>query len=323
MVKILALIIMASISCNSEDDSINSNIIPIEPMEFPEFVNGTFNFQDRERFYTLHIPNSFDGTQPTPLVIFLHGGLGNIVSAQNFTNFNAVSEENGFLMLYPQGGFESTPNRFVWADGRGLPPDMLGIDDVGFINALIEKLKMEFNINDRKVYLCGFSNGSFLAQRIAFEGNDQFAAIGIIGGTMNESLFNTGNPERAIPMIYIFGTTDPLVPFNGGFVSGNTNLEPVIGIENAVEFWVQNNNCQTELPQVELPNINLNDNSSVTLFEYIDGIDDSEVRFYQVNNGGHTWPGVPTPNETLGVVNLDIQASEELWEFFNQFELFN
>ncbi len=222
-------------------------------------------------------------------------------------------------MLYPQAWFESQPNSFVWADGRGLAPDNLGIDDVGFVNSLINQLKTEYNINDNKIYLCGFSNGSFLTQEIAFQSNSQFAAIGVIGGTMNQHLYENGNPNRAIPMIYIFGTDDPLVPYEGGYVSENTNFDPVVGAEIAVDFWVNSNNCQTTLPVEEVANTNVNDNSTVSIFKYTDGDQNSKVKFYRINGGGHTWPGVPLPNQNLGNVNMDIGASRELWEFFNQF----
>lgn len=303
-------------SCSNTDDI--SDSMP-QGQDFPEIVNATFEYQGNQRVYSLHIPDSFDGTQAAPLVVFLHGGNGNAQSAQNFTNFNEISEENGFLMLYPQAWFESQSNSFVWADGRGLAPDNLGIDDVGFVNSLINQLETEYNINDNKIYLCGFSNGSFLTQEIAFQDNSQFAAIGTIGGTMNQDLYNNGNPNRAIPMIYIFGTDDPLVPYDGGFVSENTNFDPVVGVETAVDFWVNNNNCQTTLPTVEVPNINDNDSSTVSIFEFTDGNQNSKIKFYRVNGGGHTWPGVPLPNQNLGNVNMDMEASKEIWEFFNQF----
>jgi polyhydroxybutyrate depolymerase len=305
----------AILSSCSEDDTINQPVTE----DYPEIVNGTFEFQGNQRVYSLHIPDSFDGTQAAPLVVFLHGGNGNVQSAQNFTNFNETSEENGFLMLYPQAWFESQPNSFVWADGRGLAPDNLGIDDVGFVNSLVNQLKTEYNINENKIYLCGFSNGSFLTQEIAFQDNSQFAAIGTIGGTMNQDLYDNGNPNKAIPMIYIFGTDDPLVPYEGGYVSENTNFEPVVSVETAVNFWINNNNCQTTLPVVEVANTNDNDNSTVSIFEFTNGDQNSKVKFYRINGGGHTWPGVSLPNQNLGNVNMDIEANEEIWEFFNQF----
>lgn len=309
------IFLMAISSCSNEDQ------LPI-PENYPERINGTISYQNDERSYVLHIPDAFDGTQAAPLVVFLHGGGGNAESAQNFTNFNEISEEYGFLMAYPQAGFKSAVDSYVWADGRGLAPDKLGIDDVGFINKLVEQLIEEYKINENKIYLCGFSNGSFLTQRIAFEANSKFAAIGTLGGTMNEIYFENENPGRAIPMVYVFGTEDPLVPYEGGYVSDNSNFEPVVGTEDAVSFWENNNGCQTALNPVELPNTNAIDNSTVTVFEYTDcDCKNSQVKFYRINGGGHTWPGVPLSIQNLGEVNLDIEASRVLWEFFDQFEL--
>ena len=311
---LLGLII--NVSCSDDDTT-----PPVNPQgqDYPEIVNGTFDYQSEQRVYSLHIPDSFDGTESAPLVVFLHGGGGNSQSAQNFTNFNEVSEDNGFLMLYPQAGFEFPAGSFIWADGRGLAPDVQGIDDVGYVNNLIDFLETQYNINEDKIYLCGFSNGSFLTQKIAFEANSQFAAIGTIGGTMSEDLFENNSPNRAIPMIYIFGADDPFVPYDGGFVSGKMDFDPVVGIEEAVDFWINNNNCQTTLPKVNLPDLNASDNSSVRVFEYINGDSNSRVKYYEITGGGHTWPGVLLPNQNLGNVNMDIEASKELWEFFNQF----
>lgn len=294
----------------------------IPPLDFPEFVNGTLSFQGNPRKYILHIPDSYDGRSNVPLVVFLHGGGGNAQTAQGFSNFNKVSDDNSFLMLYPQAFFETAPDSYAWADGRGLAPDKLGIDDVGFVDALVTAIKLEYKIDNQRVYLCGFSNGSFLTQRIAFQKNSQFAAIGTLGGTMNASLFNTGNPGRALPMIYVFGTADPLVPVNGGYVSGNTSLEPVKSVDDAVTFWKSNNNCQSTLAKVDVPNINLTDNSTVEVYQYTNCACNADVKFFKVLGGGHTWPGVPLPYaHSFGETNMDMQASVELWNFFKQYEL--
>lgn len=313
--SILFLLVIILFSCKKETEM-------VEPKSFPETVNGTITYQNNSRKYILHIPSSYNGTSEFPLVVFLHGGGGSAASAVNFTNFNQVSKSENFLMVYPQAFFEASPNSFVWADGRGLAPDNQGIDDVGFIDQLVMSLKQEYKINAKRVYLCGFSNGSFLTQRVAFEKNGQFAAFGTIGGTMMKNLYDTGNPQRAIPQVFIFGTTDPLVPYNGGIVVGSNTL-PIVGIEQAVSYWVTKNNCQTTLPTVNLPNINTTDNSTVTVYEYTNGVcNNSKVKFYKINGGGHTWAGVKLPNlTTMGQTNLDMFASQEVWNFFKQFEL--
>jgi polyhydroxybutyrate depolymerase len=319
MIKIHILCLIISLfvvlfACDNEEET--------QPQSFPEIVNGTITYQNNSRKYILHIPSSYDGTVDFPLVVFLHGGGGSAQTAVNFTNFNQVSKVENFLMVYPQAFFEASPNSFVWADGRGLAPDIQGVDDVGFIDNLVTSLKKEYKINAKKVYLCGFSNGSFLTQRIAFEKNTQFAAIGTIGGTIMKNLHDNGNPQRAIPQIFIFGTDDPLVPYNGGIVVGSNTL-PIVGIEQAVNYWVLNNNCKTTLPVVDLPNSSNVDNSTVTVFEYTNGnCNNSKVKFYKINGGGHTWAGVKLPHlASFGETNLDIFASQEIWNFFKQFEL--
>ncbi|MCU0384336.1 MAG: hypothetical protein MUF68_09760 [Cyclobacteriaceae bacterium] len=268
----------------------NSDEIQEPVLEFPEFVNGTLSYQNNQRKYILHIPESYDGKTPVPMVVFLHGGGGNAQTAQGFSNFNQVSDENGFLMLYPQAFFETADNSYAWADGRGLAPDKLGI--------------------------------SFLTQRIAFQKNNQYAAIGTLGGTMNESLYNSGNPERAIPMVFVFGTADPLVPYDGGYVSGNTELEPVKSIDDAVAYWKENNNCLNTLQKVNLPNTNTSDNSTIEVYQFTDCTCRADVKFYKVINAGHTWPGVLLPYaHSFGGTNLDMQASIELWNFFKSYSL--
>lgn len=302
------------ITCTVEDEA--------PPADFPEFVNGTFAFQGNQRKYILHIPESYDGRTNVPMVVFLHGGGGNAKTAQGFTNFNQVSDDNGFLMLYPQAFFETAPDSYAWADGRGLAPDKLGIDDVGFIGALVTALKIEYKIDNQRVYLCGFSNGSFLSQRIAFQKNDQYAAIGTLGGTMSESLYDDGAPGRAIPIMYVFGTADPLVPYEGGYVSGNTSLEPVKAVEDAVAYWKANNTCLTTESKVDVPNVNTTDNSTVEVYQYTNCNCNASIKFYKVIGAGHTWPGVLLPaGHSFGETNMDMQASVELWNFFKQFTL--
>ena len=112
---------------------------------------------------------------------------------------------------------------------------------------------------------------------------------------------------------------DPFVPYEGGTVIGSTT-NPVTGIENAVEYWVKNNNCKSELDSMNLEDLNKEDNSTVTVFEYNDCDCDSDVIFYKIVGGGHTWPGVEIVSQEplLGETNEDINAGEELWKFFRK-----
>jgi polyhydroxybutyrate depolymerase len=253
----------------------------------------------------------------------LHGGGGNMNSAQGFTNLNSVSNANGFLAVYPEGFGIVPSGGFSWADGRGTSADIAGIDDVGFIDKLLDYLIANYSINTNKIYICGFSNGGFMTQRLACQLNQRFAAMASLGSIMDTTLFANCNPLRAIPMMFVMGTSDPLVPYTGGVMNSNPN--PIVSMETLVNFWKTNNNCLTTTPPINLPDIDPTENSTVTVFNYTNCFCNSNISFYRINGGGHTWPGVEIPSYEViaGQTNEDIQASVELWNFFNAHTLCN
>ncbi len=274
--------------------------------------------QSYQRKYTLHKPTGFTNNTQVPLVLMLHGGGGDMTSAQGFTRFNAVSNANGFLVAYPQGYGIIPSGGFSWADGRGTSADLAGIDDLGFINKLLDTLIANYAIDTNKIYLCGFSNGGFMTQRFACQMNRRFAAMASLGSIMDTSLFSSCNPQRPVPMMFVLGTRDPFVPFNGGPMIGSGLVTPVVSADSLVQFWKTNNNCQSSSPPLNVPDIDLADSSTVTVFNHSNCSCNSDVKFYKINGGGHTWPGVEIPSYELiaGQTNEDIQASDELWNFF-------
>ena len=282
--------------------------------------NKTLIFDGQQRNYIVYLPSSYDGIEEMPLVIVLHGGSGSALSTQNFTQMNSVAEQEGFLAVYPQGLAPSQSGGFVWADGRGTSADLLGVDDVGFLDELVRILIRDYTIDANRVYLTGFSNGAFMTQRMACERNGPFAAMASLGSTMDTILFNECNPERTLPMLLLMGTEDPFVPYNGGPMNGN--VTDIVSNFELFNFWSQNNGCNPSIDSFDLPNTNSTDNSSVTVFEQTGCFCDTKVVHYRINGGGHTWPGVEIVNYELiaGETNEDIHASEEVWKFFQAIE---
>lgn len=291
-------------------------------MNAQQNISDSLQHQNYQRQYIVHLPPGYNNNDPTPVVIVLHGGSGNYQSVQGFTQMNFVSNQNGFLAVYPQGQGIAPPG-YSWADGRNTTADQAGIDDVGFMSKLIDTLYNDYNIDTSRVYICGFSNGGFMTQRLACETPELFAAIGGLGCSMDTNLIQTCAPNQAVPMAYFSGTADPEVPYNGGAMN-NPTVTPIVAVDTAVQFWVNSNNCQTAEPVVNIPNNVLGDSSTVELYRYTDCDCDADFFFYRIINGGHTWPGVPIPQfPQLGNTNEDIHASYLLWDFFSQFSLCN
>jgi len=290
------------------------------PLDAQVNITDSIPLQGFQRKYITHLPPSFSPTDTIPLVIVLHGGSGDALSVQNFTMMNPVSNANGFLTVYPEGIGPVSGGGFSWADGRGTSADSMMVDDVGFLTQLIDTLKVNYPIDAERVYLRGFSNGAFMTQLLACDANEDFAAIASLGSTMDTALFSRCQPGRLLPTLILTATLDPFVPYNGGPMNGN--VTDIVSTDALVQFWQQINNCQTVLDSVNLPDTDTTDNSTVTVFEYTDCDCDGKVVHYRINEAGHTWPGVEIPNYELiaGETNEDIQASEEIWQFFSQFE---
>lgn len=278
----------------------------------------SFVYQSYQRQYIVHVPPALDPNTAPAVVMVLHGGSGNYRSVQGFTQMNRVSNENGFLAVYPQGQGIAPPG-FSWADGRGTTADDANIDDVGFLSRLIDTLYRDYAIDTDRVYVCGFSNGGFMTQRLACEIPGRFAAVGALGCSIDTSLIQRCTPGQAVPMAYVSGTADPEVPYEGGAMR-NPRVTPIVPVDTAVQFWVRNNNCRQGPTVIDIPDSVPSDRSTVELWQYTDCDCAAAVYFYKIIGGGHTWPGVPIAQfPQLGATNEDLHASDALWDFFRPF----
>ncbi len=293
---------------------------------FIGFLNSQTNitdsifFQGYYRTFITHIPPNYTGTDSVPLVFVLHGGGGTANGMISFSEFDLVSDTAVFIAVFPQGVVEASSGGYTWADGRGTPADTAGIDDVGFISALIDHINSNYEINNSKVYACGMSNGGFMSQRLAVDLNNRIAAVASVGSTIDSSQVFTYQPTLPVPVMLINGVDDPFVPFNGGPVNGSQGY--AISSFELFNFWFQKNNCTGLIDSIQLPDVVTAESSTITKYYNHNCNCNSQIVLYKVNGGGHTWPGVPNFLYELiaGQTNEDIHASVEIWEFFNNFE---
>jgi len=263
----------------------------------------TFNtvHEGLDRNYALYVPASYEGLEATPLVFNLHGFGSNAAEEQFYTGMQFVADREGFLLCFPNG-LENSWN-VGWNFGSSA-------DDVGFIDQILTEISGEYNVNSQKVYSCGMSNGGFMSYTLACELNDKIAAVASVTGAMAESYVPNCVPNRAVPVMQIHGTADNVV-----FYEGTEDVN--IPIEAVVQFWVNNNGCNTRADTIVVDNTDTTDGSTAVRIEYNQCSADESVVFYKIEGGGHTWPGASL---TIGVTNRDFNASQEIWNFFDSFE---
>lgn len=282
-------------------------------------ITDSILYQGYNRIFITHIPPSYTGSDSVPLVFVLHGGGGTANGMISFSEFDLVSDTSGFIVVFPQGAVTASSGGYTWADGRGTPADIAGIDDVGFISALIDHLNNNYEIINSKVYACGISNGGFMSQRLACELNNRIAAVASVGSTIDSSQVSIYQPALPISVMLINGVNDPIVPFYGGAVNGGQGY--AISSFDLFDFWIQKNSCTGQTDSIQLPDIVTSESSTITKYYNFNCDCNSQVVLYKVNGGGHTWPGVPNFWYELiaGQTNEDIHASIEIWQFFKTF----
>lgn len=260
------------------------------------------------RTYEIHVPAGV--THPSALVVNLHAAGVSGREQAALTHYNAVADAHGFAVVYPDGIDMS------WADGRGASvPDRQGVDDVGFITTLVSKLVSDYGISPGRVFLTGLSAGAFMANRLACDRADLFAAIAPVAGTLGS---NVGcAPSQPVAVMATYGTADPIVPFGGGQMMGRGGASDIVSAPAMVQRWGQLNGCAgTPAQQPLAPS---GDGTQTDRIDFAPCAPGGEVMFMRVNGGGHTWPGAPEvlPAHAVGLASRGFDASEESWQFFD------
>ena len=278
-----------------------------------QIIEQNLVHDDSLRSYLLYVPAAYDGSVPWPLVVNLHGADSSPEVQVWLSGMNAIADTARFLVAYPRGiiNGEGIPG---WNDG--LKPEFL--DDVGFVESVILQITRQYSVDDTGIYATGMSNGSGMSLTLGCRLSSYIAAIGMIAA---QGIIEQEDciADRPVPVLYMHGTADIVVPFDGG--TGIFGAPEFIPSRDLVQFWVDKNGCQGDPDLIEFEDINTTDSSTVALEHYANCEAMSEVSFYVIEEGGHTWPGgppVPPGLEFLGNVNLDINASLEIWNFFSR-----
>lgn len=268
-------------------------------------VYDTITAGGLQRDYILYIPASYTPGTDVPLVMNFHGYTSNASQQMIYGDFRGVADTAGFLLVHPNG----TPDNnsiMHWNVGFGGST----VDDVAFVEQMIDSLVAEYSIDTTRLYSTGMSNGGFMSYHLACNLSDRIAAIASVTGSMVTPLSLTCSPSHPMPVMEIHGTNDQVVPY-----IGMTGMQSV---QDVLDFWIGFNNCDTTPTTTNMPNIAPVDLSTADWIVYSNGDNGTTVEHFRINNGGHTWPGSVIPS---GVTNYDINASVEIWKFFSKYDL--
>jgi polyhydroxybutyrate depolymerase len=234
------------------------------------------------RTYRLYVPDGLP--EHAPLVVMLHGGFGSGRQAEKAYGWDAEADAGHFVVAYPDG-----LNR-AWNTGGGCcgPPGRTGVDDVGFLTALVDEVGREVPLDPERVYATGISNGGIMSYTLACT-TGVFAAVGPDAATQ---LGDCAHPKPA-SVIHVHGTGDHNIPYDGRPGNGVATIDgPPVPEVNA--RWRSVDRCDE-------PKVTVAGPVTRSLASCPDG---RAVELVTVDGGGHEWPDTP------------IDATHEIWTFF-------
>jgi polyhydroxybutyrate depolymerase len=259
----------------------------------------------QKRTCVVHVPPSYDGKRPLPLIIAFHGAGG---TGQGLMGeFRTLADREGFIAACPDG---ITGHNRGWTAlfGKPIPggdgAQVDDVDDVGFVRLLIDRLRNSHHTDPNRVFVCGHSAGAYLSYRVAIDLADRIAAAGVINGSMGIRLLDgtpsvpdVRKPVAPVSIIHICGAKDRTVKFEGG----QTVRVLVKSVPECVKHFVEANGCTT--PGRETRDAE----HGVTRTLYAGGKNGTEVKLVVLENGNHNWPSAKD----------GLAATQEMWNFFS------
>jgi polyhydroxybutyrate depolymerase len=274
----------------------------------------TLQVDNRTRSYLVHVPPKLDPKKPTPVVLAFHGGGSNAEQMVRFCGLNEKADREGFLVVYPSGTgrFEKM---LTWNGGNCCGYAQWNkVDDVAFTRALLDDLAKVVNVDSKRIFATGMSNGAIMCYRLASDLSDRIAAVAPVSGPMGTEKCN---PKRPVSVMHFHGTDDQYAPFKGGKGAKSLTQTEFYSVEHSVRAWIKANGCPETPVVTDSPN-RADDGMTVQRKTYGPGKDGAEVVLVEIKGGGHTWPGRDPLVRFLGKSTKNVSANDLMWEFLKR-----
>ena len=287
----LSFILFISCESNEENTQVDEDGI------ITGLQTKTFSHNNVNRNYLVYIPNSYDSEIDYPLMFLFHGFGGIASQFMNTADMRDLAESKNFIVVYPQGlDLDGTGSH--WNCSNPSADNKSDVDDIGFIENLIDQLLIDYPVIDNKrIYAAGYSNGGFMSYYLACN-SKKFAAIGSVAGTMLDDSYQNCNAQFPTAMINIHGTDDFDVPYVGN------SYYP--SIPDVVDWWKNFNNATNE-------DLLTNQDGTIEQYIYYDDAGDRFVEHIKVIGGGHYW------DDKLNYEGKN--TSGLIWEFVSNFDI--
>ena len=276
-------------SCNKND--VNKNLESCYSNANTQSIvhNGT------SRDYVLYIPDSYDGTSTVPLLLNFHGFGDSATNYMNNADMRTMAESETFILVYPQGSCSNGSSHWNPCPTGG--DNKSTADDLGFVEAMINEISSQYDVDLERIYAAGYSNGGMMAYGLANYKSDLIAAIASVSGAMLDC---KGPISHPMPIVHLHGTSDFVIPYEGD--------NYYRAAQSTLEYWIDFNNTSTN------PTISIDNSGGIPIEHYVYGQGDASVsvEHYKYIGGDHVWFSTTYKGQN---------AAELVWNFVSQYDI--
>jgi polyhydroxybutyrate depolymerase len=250
-----------------------------------------FRVLSAHRPVRIHVPASYNPSVPGALVVSLHGHGSNGAQQDQYMNLQPLAEARGFLYCTPDGTKDQNGHQFWNASAACCDGYASGVDDAAYLRELVETVRVVMNVDPRRIYFMGLSNGAFMSHRMARDYPEMVAGVACLAGTMSAD--DPFSPTQTVNILHIHGTADSVIPYTGGTY---WVMRPHLGAEEVVQRWAAANGCRDEVvesdPSLDLVNELSGLDTSITRFDHQPP--GGEVVLWKIHGGSHEpdWPSL-------------------------------
>jgi polyhydroxybutyrate depolymerase len=220
-----------------------------------------------------------------PLLVYLHGLGGSGAEALANPALRALAERGRMVLVAPDGNVDREGRRFWNAGGACCNLDGKAVNDVARLEALIDHWSQRPEIDPTRVYVVGFSNGGFMAHRLACFMDDRLAAVVSIGGA-GRARDEACAPATPIAVAEVHGDADPIVRYEGGHVLNQRSFDPHPSAPETFRDWANRLGC-AGAPQVTTADLDSRLSGNETTIESYAGCPLGAAELWTVHGGGH------------------------------------
>ncbi|MBT8350094.1 MAG: hypothetical protein KJO26_02500 [Deltaproteobacteria bacterium] len=316
MLKSFILVLICFLVCNCTP-ALKPNLLT-GGLSYTQHLNIRYN--GARRSYRLHVPARWEPSKTLPLVIVVHGAFETARSMEKQTGFSDLADNENFFVLYPNG-----IGIFGWLQhwnaghccGKAASDE---VDDVAFIEMAIEDTCRIANIDERRIYMVGFSNGGMLTHRFGSEKSNRLTAIApmaaSIGGRSGPetTLWQIKSAESPLPVILFHGLKDKAVPYAGGFANDEVGGREYLSVAESTDFWLRQNDCSPQAEETSLYH------GIVNRKTWRGCRNNVQVQLHTLSDWGHIWPG-PYFTDSLAPDHPlhGYDAAKVIWKFFKHY----